>query len=430
MNRPVAYDITRLATRVLNHTPNGIDRVDSAFAHHFLGSVSDAQFAMMMTLRGASVIAPAAAADVVNGIFVHWGEDEDPDADESYGRIVAWISGGSPELKNAQRVARGRTGQVSGVVRWIGQHGFPVGRSPAATLPQGARYLNVSQFPLWIPSYFRWLKQRPDLKGVFFVHDLLPIENPEYFPKAEYARHLRRLANLAEFGAAAIVTTEVVKEALTRHLAPLGRAKMPILVASIPVAPVFSECAPPRPELLGTPYFLVCGTIEPRKNHLLLLHVWRELVRRDGAAAPKLVLIGARGWENENVVDLLERCRAIGDHVIEASGLSTPSLKALLSGARALLMPSFAEGFGLPVAEALAAGTPVIASDIPAFRESGGGCITAISPIDGEKWLETIRAFAAPHSPERSASMAQVERYAGPSWDGYFARIEAFLDSL
>jgi glycosyltransferase involved in cell wall biosynthesis len=430
MDCPVAYDITRLATRVLNRTPNGIDRIDSAFARHFLGDAPAHQFAMMMALQGPRAIAPAAAADVVNGIFVHWGEDEAPDADESYRRIVAWLCGKSREFEGAQRVARGRTGQASGVVQWIRRHGFPIGRSPAAALPHGARYLNASQFPLWIPSYFRWLKQRPDVKGVFFIHDLLPLEHPEYFRKAEYQRHSRRLANLAEFGAAAIVTTEAVKEALKRHLAPLGRADMPILAAPIPAAPIFLERAPPPGDLTGAPYFVACGTIEPRKNHLLLLHVWRELARRDGASAPKLVLIGARGWENENVVDLLERCRAIGDHVIEASGLSTPSLKALLGGARALLMPSFAEGFGLPVVEALATGTPVIASDIPAFRESGRGCITAISAIDGEKWLETIRAFAAPHSLERSASLARIKQYVAPSWDGYFAKIEAFLDRL
>ncbi len=430
MDRPVAYDITRLATRVLNRTPNGIDRIDSAFARHFLGSPSTKHFAILMTLQGPRIIAPAAAADIVNGIFAHWGEDEAADQDESYRRIVAWLSGGVSEFKAAQRVARGRTGQASGVFQWIRKHGFPIGRAPAANLPEGARYLNVSQFPLWIPSYFRWLKQRPDAKGVFFIHDLLPIENPEYFRKAEYERHLRRLANVAEFGAAAIVTTKVVKEALQRHLAPLGRKDMPILVAPIPTAPIFSQRATPAAAPGGPPYFVACGTIEPRKNHLLLLHVWRELAQRDGPSAPKLVLVGARGWENENVVDLLERCRGIGNHVIEVSGLSTPSLKALLDGARALLMPSFAEGYGLPVAEALAAGTPVIASDIAAFRESGAGFILPLSPIDGEKWLQTIRAFAAGQSPERAAAKANAERFEAPAWDAYFATVEAFLASL
>ena len=109
---------------------------------------------------------------------------------------------------------------------------------------------------------------------------------------------------------------------------------------------------------------VICSTIEPRKNHLLLLEVWRELVRRDGPGTPKLVLVGGRGWKFEAVAALLDRSPALRGHVVEASGLTTPSLKRLLDGARALLMPSFAEGYGLPVVEAQIAGVPVIASDI------------------------------------------------------------------
>lgn len=439
MDCPVAYDISRLATRLLVRTPNGIDRIDAAFARHFLRAPADRSFrsGMMMTLRGPRVISRAAAANVANGIANHWGEGEAADADEAYRRVVAWISGSAQTLPDPQdqtrvgeRVTRRRTGRAPRAVQWLGRHALPIGASPAGALPKGARYLNFSQFPLWVPGYFRWLKQRPDVRGVFFIHDLLPIENPEYFRRAEYDRHLRRLAVLAEFGAAAIVATQVVKEALQRHLATIGRRSMPILVAPVPAEPIFSEPPAAPPELEKTPYFVMCGTIEPRKNHLLLLHVWSELARRRGAATPKLVLIGARGWENENVIDLLERCHAIRGHVIEASGLSTPAFKALLDGARALLMPSFAEGYGLPVAEALAAGTPVIASDIAAFRESAGGRILAISPIDGEKWLEAISAFAASDSPVRAAAMSRQGPRQAPGWSDYAAGVESFLADL
>jgi glycosyltransferase involved in cell wall biosynthesis len=143
--------------------------------------------------------------------------------------------------------------------------------------------------------------------------------------------------------------------------------------------------------LAGLPYFVICSTIEPRKNHLLILQVWRELVRREGAGAPKLVIVGGRGWKFEAVAALLDRSPVLRGHVIEVSGLTTPSLKQLLDGARALLMPSFAEGYGLPVVEALSAGVPVIASDIPVFRKICGNRAKLISPLNGEAWLETIR---------------------------------------
>jgi glycosyltransferase involved in cell wall biosynthesis len=158
--------------------------------------------------------------------------------------------------------------------------------------------------------------------------------------------------------------------------------------------------------------------------------VWRELVARDGATAPKLVLIGSRGWENENAVDLLQRCPSISNHVIEAAGLSTPCLKRLLDGARALLMPTFAEGYGLPVAEALAANVPVIAADIAVFRETGGGRIIAISPIDGEGWLEAVRALARCSRPERQTFGAASESHEAIAGANYFAKVSGFLETL
>ena len=427
---PVAFDITRLATRVLNLTPNGIDRIDFAFARHFLDPARQDGLAIMMTPLGPRVIAAAAARSIVDGISIHWGEQDKPEHDDSYRRIAAFIRGEAARSPAVRRIELGRPQRTAGFLRWIGEHGLPLGRSPVAALPEGARYLNVSQFPLWIAPYFSWLKERPDVKAAFFIHDLLPIETPEYFRKAEYERHVRRLINLARFGAGAIVTTEVVKAALKRHLASFGRTGMPILVAPAPVAPIFWRRDKVDPALADTPYFVTCGTIEPRKNHLTLLHVWRELVRREGATAPKLVLIGSRGWENENAVDLLQRCPSISNHVIEVAGLSTPGLKRLLDGARALLMPSFAEGYGLPVAEALAASVPVIASDIPVFRETGGGRIIAISPIDGEGWLEAVRALARCSRPERQTFRAASESHEAIAGANYFAKVSGFLETL
>ena len=110
-----------------------------------------------------------------------------------------------------------------------------------------------------------------------------------------------------------------------------------------------------RPEI---PYFVYVGTIEPRKNLLFLLAVWRRLVERHGAAAPRLVIAGRRGWENENIVDVLDRSRQLAPFVAEASDLTDAGLARLLADSAALVAPSFAEGFGLPVVECLAAGAP------------------------------------------------------------------------
>ena len=270
------------------------------------------------------------------------------------------------------------------------RHGIPWRDTPERYLVNGGAYFNVSQFPLGVDAAFRWLDRANAARAVFFIHDLLPLEAPEFFRPAERPRHLRRLKTLARYGAGAIVSTELSREALLGRLKAMGRADMPVLVAAPPVDPAFARARVSSPQASGPPYFMMVGTIEPRKNHLMILHVWRDLVEAFGEQAPRLLLSGERGWENEQVMDLIERCPALRSHVILASGLNTPALRQLLVGARALLAPSLGEGYGLPVAEGLAAGVTVIASDIPVFREITRGRATLVDPIDGPGWKAAV----------------------------------------
>jgi glycosyltransferase involved in cell wall biosynthesis len=425
--RPVAYDITRLITRIFNRTPNGIDRVDFAFADHFLKSGEGFRSGLMMTPIGPRVLTPEAARHAIENIRKHWGEDARPESDRHLAEIASAIDDRSAP---ASRVSKGRRGQFGEAFTWLRRHGFPIGQSPGDFLARGGAYLNVSQFPLEMDRYFRWLGPSEHVDGVFFIHDLLPLQTPEYFRPSEAARHRRRLATLARRGRAAIVSTTGVRDALTEQMIALGRSVMPIHVAALPPDPIFAVKDALAGLVVGHPYFVMCGTIEPRKNHLLVLHVWRDLVSELGRAAPKLVLIGARGWENEHIIDLLERCPGLRGHVIEASGLPTPSMKSLMLGARALLMPSFAEGYGLPIVEALSAGVPVIASDIAVFREIGGDRLVTLDPTDGPGWRAAIRGFVAETVEARTARAAQIQGYAAPDWASFFELIERFLEEL
>lgn len=427
LRRPVVYDIARLVSRVFDRTPNGIDRVDFALANHFVDPAAGNRSGMMVTAFGPRVLEPRAAREALDNIRKHWGEDAPPETDAHLLEVAAAIDG-APQAR--KRISKGRTGQFAEALAWIRRNGFPVGRRAADVLAGGGVYFNASQFPLDFDPYFRWTRDRTDIDCVFFLHDVLPIEAPEYFLPAERPRHLRRLQTVARRGRAVVVTSEVVREAVCRQLARLGRPDMPILVAPPPPDPIFLL----RPEGEGAvarhPYFVTCGTIEPRKNHLLLLHVWRDLVARLGPSAPKLVLIGERGWENEHVVDLLERSPSLQSHVIEASGLTTPCVRRLFLGAQAVLLPSFAEGYGLPLVEALAVGAPVIASDIPVFHEVGKGRALTIDPTDGPAWREAVSAFTRADSPERLKQLESSRGWSAPQWPAFFAAIEEFLLDL
>ncbi len=125
------------------------------------------------------------------------------------------------------------------------------------------------------------------------------------------------------------------------------------------------------------------GTIEPRKNLLQLLTVWHRWTQEGRSPRARLIVVGRRGWENENILELLDRSKGLAPSVIEVASLGDARMVALLKGATALLAPSFVEGYGLPIAEALALGTPVIASDTDAHREAGGAFADYLDPLDG-----------------------------------------------
>jgi len=142
------------------------------------------------------------------------------------------------------------------------------------------------------------------------------------------------------------------------------------------------------------------------------------------------VLVGRRGWENENVIDILERADILRDHVIEAGEVSDNRMQALVANTRAMLMPSFAEGFGMPVVEALAAGVPVICSDIIAHREVGGDAPDYLDPLDGLGWMRAICAYAQADSPERAAQQARISAWRAPTWRDYFDIVTDLIEEV
>ena len=178
---------------------------------------------------------------------------------------------------------------------------------------------------------------------------------------------------------------------------------------------------------LNKPYFVMLGTIEPRKNHWIILHLWRQLIESLGDEAPRLVIIGQRGWECENVVDLLDRCDALRGFVIEQSRCTDTQLSTWLHHAQALLFPSFAEGYGMPLVEALSVGLPVIVNDLPAFREIAGDIPEYVEALDGVGWKALILAYAQSAHPKRVAQLERLEHFIVPTWDAHFEQVERLL---
>ncbi len=420
----VAYDLTRLFVGPTRATPRGIDRVELGYAKHFLAEWPGDAMATLPTPAGVRTISRQNAMRIIATAEHCWGEDIDPDNDELLHRLGERLL----NTNDCGKPIRGHVPSarwVSGLARVLRQAGCVLGPKADQAVPRNAIYMNVGQFGVAFSGFVGWLRRRPDIAAVFMLHDVIPLEHPDFVPESSAHFHRQMVKNVANHASGVITTTSAAAAAVRRELQKYSGNAFPFLMQALPVAPAFLARQSAMPQLAQVPYFVVLGSVEPRKNHLLLLNVWRELVRLNGAAAPKLVIAGTRWNGHEPVTGRLKADPLLGRNVIEISDLPTPSLSRVLANAKGVLMPSFAEGFGLPIIEAMALGVPVIASDIAAHREAGGAYATYISPHDVPGWLAAIRALN-----ESGGKQASDGRERPVTWPHYLSRIEQFLEQV
>ncbi len=288
------------------------------------------------------------------------------------GSLLAALAGGPDELVQTAFTLRGRLAPVPGVevrqrpapARGL-QAAWARGEWPPVELLTGRLdVFHATNFVL--PPLRR-------ARGVVTVHDLAFLRMTETVSAAS-ARY--RALVPRSIGRASVVLTpsETVAEQVRQAYAPA----VPVVAVPHGVDAGWSAATPPDAEpraRLGLPaeYVVFVGTLEPRKDVATLLAAHALL--RD---APPLVLVGPPGWGEQ----------------LDVTGCVTPGflddddLRPVVAGASALVLPSRDEGFGLPVLEALAAGTPVVCSDLPVLREVGG-THAAYAPVGD------VEAFAA-----------------------------------
>lgn len=230
---------------------------------------------------------------------------------------------------------------------------------------------------------------------VLTVHDLSFVLHPETVdvPSRDY---LRLVPRALERRPVLLTPSAAAREDL---VACYGVDRDDVLVTPLGVGPDWFTTPPPEPAWLrahGLPehYLLFVGTVEPRKNLPVLLAAHARL-RADRSDVPPLVLAGPAGWGADPGPPALG-----AGGVVRAGWLEDDELRSVVAGARALVLPSRYEGFGLPPLEALATGRPVVVSDIPVLREVSGEHAVYAAPGDVDSLAAALEvALDAPDDP-------------------------------
>lgn len=428
----VVLDITRLLRRSGQRTPTGIDRVELAYARHLLSNPDyQNRAAFVARLRATTWYLDAETVSYfVDTLALRWKMSEARVTKRELFAIERFLGQPTGSLANLEPPAAPRSA-LPDMLPALRRLFSPVNLLPRLLRRRnadGAVYLNVSHEGLNSVNGMRAMARGHRMKPMFLVHDLIPLTHPEYVRPGDAEKHEMRMRTVLTSANAIVCNSRHTMGELNAFA---ERYRLP--VPETVVSPLGIEDEFGGGEIANVtthPFFLTIGTIEPRKNHLVLLHAWRVLVEKLGPKAPKLIIVGRRGWENENVVDIIERCRKLGDHVLECNRLPDAHLRWLMRQSRAVLFPSFAEGFGLPLFEALALRVPVICSELDVFRDIAGDAPRYLDPIDGLGWARTIEDYADPDSADRAAQFAKLARLDVPRWRDHFSVIDRLIDRV
>lgn len=385
-------DFTRLLRRV-GRTQTGVDRVELAYIEALLGDAIPV-WGLARTPIG-YVLLDQKGLNAFYDRLIGAREWSQPDF---LSRLQKnWPAAARQALTDVRKLAVGRC-LPQGLARML-----------KCYLPADTAYLNAGHSNL-SDRVLRAVRNILRARIAVLVHDVIPLEYPHYQREgtvAAFEQKMRRVQAHADLIIYNSADTQTRTEAV---MMPWGTPPNGIVSHLGIVPPLPDPSALPKGLFPEAPYFITVGTIEPRKNHTLLLDVWDRL----GADAPMLLICGGRGWNNDAVFARLD---SLGPdaRVREVSGLTDGALAALVQGAHCLLFPSLAEGYGLPAVEALALGTPVLCSNMATFHEIIGEKGIYVDDSTPIVWEEFVVNWS-----KQARDTSRVTGFEAHTWDAHF----------
>ncbi|HEX7044420.1 MAG TPA: glycosyltransferase family 1 protein [Burkholderiales bacterium] len=256
---------------------------------------------------------------------------------------------------------------------------------------------------------FLLLLKRLGIPCRFLVHDILPVLLPDYFPAGTEPGFRRWLCTLALFDGVVCVsqaTANALRDWYRAHLPgfdPRFRIEWvhngADIESSAPSAGLPAEAPTLLAQLDARPSFLMVGTIEPRKGHGQALAAF-EALWAEGVDVG-LVIVGKQGWHVEALIERLRGHPERNRRLYWLEGISDEYLEKLYDAADCLIAASEGEGFGLPLIEAARRGLPILARDIPVFREVAGDHAAYFAGREGTDLAATMKDWLAQYAAGR-----------------------------
>jgi len=387
----VCIDVTRLMRRAALPNMTGIDRVEYAYLSYLLGRGDVTCFGLARVGRKFCLLDRDGllALRARTSGAVGWGTPP------------FWVrmSRRHPDVVSAERyVSTLAVAKLSGA---------RAAKTLATHLPKRITYVNTGHSNL-TDELFTALSEIENAAKIILIHDTIPLDFPEFQRRGMPEKFAERLKLALIHGDRIVVPSTYVKQRLAKHAATWS------LSPRITVAPLGIDLPTATSCTAKKPYFVTVGTIEPRKNHALLLDLWKQMPE---AKRPTLYVVGRRGWENQ---DVFKRLDAGVPGVVEFGNLDDGALAALLTGASGLLHPSFAEGFGLPPHEAAARGVVPVCAPLPVYQETLGKAAIYADPSDLYKWRNVVLQLLEDTTVDAASKSGPLTHYSPPSWRAHF----------
>ena len=251
------------------------------------------------------------------------------------------------------------------------------------------------------------------VRMLFVVYDLLPVRMPAWFPDGIAEMHAQWLQCIGRYADSLLCISQFVVDDVRSWFdenPPNRRGNLPLgyfypgndPASTRPSTGLPADATQVIARLHASPSFLMVGTIEPRKGHALVLDAFERLWAEGVDAC--LVVVGRQGWMSEPLAGRMRLHAQTSTRLIWLEQASDEYLEQIYDSVRALVAASEAEGFGLPLVEAAQRGLPVVARDIPVFREVSSSFARFFDGDDVDSLVEALRcALTADRCPDRRA---------------------------